>query len=212
MATKKTRSDGDRSRQRILETAARLATIEGLDGLSLARLAEETGMSKSGVFGLFGSKEELQLATIDRARQVFIAEVVQPALAVSAGIDQLIALCEAYLDYVGRRVWPGGCFFASVASEVGGRTGPVHDRIASEQRQWVELLADNARRAIAVGELPGAEDPEQLAAELSTMLTGADIAYLLHEDRSILDRIRVGIRARVELWSGHGAEVQKPKS
>jgi len=133
--------------------------------------------------------------------------VIQPALAVAAGIEQLTALCEAHLDYVGRRVWPGGCFFASVASEVGGRAGPIHDRIAGEQRRWVELLADNARRAIAVGELTAAEDPEQLAAELSTMLTGAGIAYLLHEDPSILDRVRVGIRARVEHWSGHDANV-----
>ncbi|MEJ2189638.1 MAG: TetR family transcriptional regulator C-terminal domain-containing protein [Acidobacteriota bacterium] len=138
--------------------------------------------------------------------------MIQPALAVAAGIEQLTALCEAYLDYVGRRVWPGGCFFASVASEVGGRSGAIHHRVAGEHRQWVELLADNVRRAIAVGELTAAEDPEQLAAELSTMLTGADIAYLLHEDPSILDRVRVGIRARVEHWSGNGATVQKRKN
>ena len=124
--------------------------------------------------------------------------MIQPALAVAAGIEQLTALCEAHLDYVGRRVWPGGCFFSLIASEVGGRSGAVHDRVAGEHRQWVELLADNVRRAIAV---------DELTAELSTMLTGADIAYLLHEDPSILDRVRVGIRARVEHWSGHDANV-----
>jgi AcrR family transcriptional regulator len=197
MNRRRTRSDGDRSRERILETATRLATVEGLHGLSIARLARATGMSKSGVYGLFGSKEELQLATIEAARRVFVAEVIEPSLAASSGVARLLALCEGYLDYVGRRVWPGGCFFASVASEVASRPGPVHDRIAEDQRQWVELLAGNARRAEGDGVLAAGEDPQQLALELSTMLTGADIAYLLHEDPSILDRVRTGIRSRV---------------
>jgi AcrR family transcriptional regulator len=194
---RKARSDGERSRERILETAERLATAEGLEGLSLARLAAAAGMSKSGVFGLFGSKQELQMATVDRAREVFIAEVVAPALSVPAGVEQLLALCQGYLDYVGRRVWPSGCFFASVASEVGPRPGPVRDRIAAGQLRWVALLAQNAREAVDAGRLPASVEPEQLGLELSTMLTGADIAYLLHRDSRILDRIGTAIRTRL---------------
>jgi AcrR family transcriptional regulator len=199
MTTRRTRSDGERSRDTILDAAAELATVEGLDGLSLGRLAEVTGMSKSGVFGLFGSKEELQLATIDKARHVFITEVIGPALNASPGRDQLVALCVGYLDHVERRVFPGGCFFASVASEVSSRPGPVRDRVADEQKQWTSLLTENAKQAIEAGELAADTDPEQLTLELSTMLTGADIAYLLHEDPTILAVIRSTIRTKLEL-------------
>lgn len=194
---RKTRSDGERSREKILETAERLASVEGLEGLSLARLAEAAGMSKSGVFGLFGSKQELQLATVDRAREVFLSEVVAPALEAPGGLERLLALCRGYLDYVERRVWPSGCFFASVAAEVGPRPGPVRDSIAAGQRQWVDLLADNVKQAVKAGRLPASTEPEQLALEFSTMLTGADIAYLLHKDSRILARIGAAIRTRL---------------
>jgi len=200
VTSRRVRSDGERSRELILDAAAKLATIEGLDRLSLGRLAEVTGISKSGVFGLFGSKENLQLSTIDKARQVFITEVVGPALDAPPGRDQLHALCSGYLDHVERRVFPGGCFFASVASEVSSRPGPVRDRVAAEQKQWTSLLVENARQATQAGELPPHTDPpERLALELSTMLTGADIAYLLHEDPAILEGVRDTIRARLGL-------------
>ena len=156
------RSDGERSREVILDAAAELATVEGLDGLSIGRLADVTGMSKSGVFGLFGSKEELQLATIEKARRVFTTEVVGSALAAPPGRAQLLALCVGYLAHVERRVFPGGCFFASVASEVSSRPGPVRDRVAAEQIQWANLLLENARQAIRARELPPDTDPEQL--------------------------------------------------
>jgi AcrR family transcriptional regulator len=186
----------------IVDTAARLATVEGLSGLSLGRLAEATGMSKSGVFGLFGSKEELQLATIDKAREVFITEVVHPALAVPVGLERLRSLCDGYLDYLRRRVFPGGCFFASVAAEVSATPGPVRDRIASEQGRWVGLLGDNARHAQDARELADDVDPDRLALELSALLTGADIAFLLHENVRILDGIRAAIHARLDSLSG----------
>ncbi len=191
------RSDGERSRNAILDVAADLATVEGLGGLSLARIAGVTGMSKSGVFGLFGSKEDLQLAVVDRARETFIEEVVVPALTAPPGRDRLLALCRGYLDHVARRVFTGGCFFASVASEVSTRPGPVRDRIADEQVAWVRLLADNARHAVEAGELPGDVDPDQLVCELSTMLTGADIAFLLRDDPAVLDGVRAGIEVRL---------------
>lgn len=196
---RRTRSDGERSRDTILDAAAELATIEGLDGLSLGRLAKVTGMSKSGVFGLFGSKEELQIATVEKARQVFITEVIRPALEAAPGRDQLHALCVGYLDHVERRVFPGGCFFASVASEVSSQPGPVRDHVADEQRQWTDLLTENVKHAIDSDELPPDTDPGQLTVELSTMLTGADIAYLLHEDPTILETIRNSIKTKLGL-------------
>src|SRR5262245_50031759 len=128
--TKRTRAPGDRARTRIVEQAAGLATIEGLDGLSIGRLSEATGVPKSSVHALFGSKEDLQLATVNAARESFIAAVVSPALEALPGRDRLVALCVGYLSYIERRVFPGGCFFVAASAEVGGRRGRVHDEVA----------------------------------------------------------------------------------
>ena len=197
MSNKRIRIDGEQSRAKILTAAVRLAAIDGIDRLSLARLAAATGMSKSGVFGLFGSKEALQLATVDAACANFVAEVIEPALESKRGREQLLALCEGFLDYVARRRWPEGCFFASVAAEVGSGDGPLRDRVAEGQKEWVGLLAYNARRAIEEGQLAGASDPDRIALELSTMLTGVDIAYLLHRDAELLDRVRRIVHERL---------------
>lgn len=182
-----------------MAAASRLATVEGLEGLSIARVAEVTGMSKSGVFGLFGSKRELQLAAIDEAHRVFVREVVEPALSRQEGLDRLEALCGSFLDYVGGRVFPGGCFFASVAAEVGAQPGLLRDRIRAEQKRWVGLLTENASRAQADGDLNPEIDSDQVALELSALLTGADVAFLLHEDPRILDAIRLAILRRLGL-------------
>ena len=117
---KQTRAPGERSRARIVKEAAQLATIEGIEGLSIGRLADATGIAKSSVYALFGSKEELQLATINAARDSFITEVVAPALgATEPGRERLLALCDGFLSYVERRIFPGGCFFVAASAEVG---------------------------------------------------------------------------------------------
>lgn len=196
-SSKRIRIDGEKSRERALEAAIRLATIEGLERLSLSRLAEAAGLSKSGLFGLFGSKEDLQFAIIDKAREVFTHEIVIPALAAPEGAPRLRALCEGYLNHIALREWPSGCFFASVASEVGGRPGPIRDRVARDQKRWASLLRESARRAAELGQLRPEELPEQLAFELGAMLTGADITYLLHRDPEILERVRSALQARL---------------
>ncbi len=133
--TRRTRAPGQRSRARVVEHAAKLATIEGLEGLSIGRLAEATGLPKSSVHALFGSKEELQLATVNAARDSFITEVVAPALgSAGPGRERLLALCEGYLSYVERRVFPGGCFFVAASAEVGAQAGRVHDEVARIQQ------------------------------------------------------------------------------
>ena len=121
------RSDGERSRAAILRAAARLATVEGLDGLSLARLADAAGISKSGLFAHFGSKEELQLATIDAARAIYEELVIEPAGEAPAGVPRLRAYVERFLDHVEEGVFPGGCFFVSAVSELNTHPGPVRD-------------------------------------------------------------------------------------
>jgi AcrR family transcriptional regulator len=195
---RRTRAPGDRSRARVLEHAAALATLEGLDGVSIARLAAATGMPKSSVYVLFGSKEELQLATIDAARASFIRHVVTPAFVSAAtGRQRLQRLCDGYLDYVEQRIFPGGCFFVTASAEMGGRHGPVRDRVALYQNQWRQLLSDATRDAHAAHELTPGADPDQLAFELGAILAGSNIAAVLHDDNTIIDRARQAIRARL---------------
>lgn len=196
--TKRTRASGDQNRARIVEHAAGLATIEGLDGLSIGRLADVTGVAKSSVHALFGSKEELQLATIDAARDSFVTVVVAPALATTEpGRDRLLALCDGYLDYVERRVFPGGCFFVAVSAEVGARPGRVHDEVARVQGQWRDLLLAEARAAEEGGELPEDRDPSQLAFELGAILAGTNIITVLHDDDRAIALARTAVRDRL---------------
>jgi AcrR family transcriptional regulator len=199
---RRTRSDGRRSREKILQAAARLATVEGIDGLSIGRLAEHTGMSKSGLFAHFGSKEELQLAAIETAERIFDEDVVTPARAAPEGIARLEALCDRFLSHVGRRVFPGGCFFASVAAELDTRPGPVRDRVVAVAQDWMGLLVDAVRQAQRQGEIDPALEPEQLAFELDALLALGNTAFLLNGTEEPLERARRGLddqiaRARV---------------
>jgi len=195
---RRSRAPGERSRARVLEQAAALATVEGLDGVSIARLADATGMPKSSVYVLFGSKEQLQLATIDAALASFVAEVVTPALTTAPpGKQRLLDLCEGFLSYVERRVFPGGCFFVAAAAELGGQSGPVHDRVALYQRRWRELLTQAAEEAAAANELPPGTDPGQLAFELGVMLAGTNVVAVLHSDNVAIEQARRAIRDRV---------------
>lgn len=188
---------GRRSRERILLAAAQLATVDGIDGLSIARLAEHIGMSKSGLFAHFGSKSELQLAAIDAAERIFAEEVLEPASAVPEGLPMLEALCDRFLSHVGRRVFPGGCFFASVGAELDTRPGPVHDRVTGVVESWMALLARTVADAQHRGELDSGLEPEQLAFELNALLSLGNLQFQLWGDEA-LERARRGIRERLD--------------
>jgi AcrR family transcriptional regulator len=204
-ATGKTRAPGDRSRARIAEAAAQLATIEGLDGLTLGRLAAATGLPKSSVHALFGSKEDLQLATITAARDSFITEVIGPSFAeTEPGRPRLLALCDGFLSYVERRVFPGGCFFVAASAEVGARPGRLHDEVAQIQQQWRDLLAQQAHAAQDQGELPEGTDADQIAFELGAILAGTDIVSVLHDDQVVIKRARRAIRQRLGVPAAAG--------
>jgi AcrR family transcriptional regulator len=197
MTTRKRRSDGERSRNAILYEAAQLATVEGLSGLSIARLADAVGMSKSGLFAHFGSKEELQLATIETATEIFADEVVRPALAAPPGIARLRAFADRFLDHVERQVFPGGCFFASVATEMDTHPGPVRDKAIEVVFDWTGHLVAAVREAQAEGELDPAEDAEQLAFEIDAFLLLANAAFVISADPKPLDRARLAIDRRL---------------
>ena len=191
-------AQGERTRAAILRTAVDLASIEGLEGLTIGRLATELQMSKSGLFAHFGSKEELQLATIERAREIFIEEVVHPAVADSdEGIDRLRRLCDHWLDYAQRGVFSGGCFFAAASSEFDGRPGPVRDRIAEIMLEWLAALERGIREAKDAGHMDPRVDPRQLAFEIHSLALGGNWAFQLYGDLKAFTRAKEGIRSRL---------------
>lgn len=167
------RGGGARTAEVILREAADLASREGLDRLTIGTLAERLGMSKSGLFAHFGSKEELQLAVIAAAAERVTATVLRPAFKAPRGIERLIAVCEKLIDYLAKPEFPGGCFFNMARAEFHARPGVVRDAIAGPKRYWRQLLADLAIEGQAQGELAADIDPQQLAFELEAVMDAA---------------------------------------
>ena len=191
------RSDGERSRRKILRAAANLATIDGLEGLTIGNLADHIGMSKSGLYAHFGSKEQLQLATVEAALEIFNTEVVEPAQTADGPRERLHKLYERFLGHIERRVFPGGCFFASADSELGMQEGAVKDRIAEIQRAWTANVVELVREAQAAGELPAGEAAEQIAFELDAYGMMGNVAFVLHDEPAYLEHARAAINRRL---------------
>ena len=191
-------AQGERTRAAILRVAVDVSSCEGLEGLTIGRLATELGMSKSGLFAHFGSKEELQLATIDAARQIFIDEVIRPAVeSTEPGLARLWRKCDSWLDYAQRGVFKGGCFFAAASSEFDGRPGPVRDRVAEVMVEWLAGIEKSVREAQAAGHLDAAADARQLAFEFNALGLGANWAFQLYGDIKAFTRAREAIRYRL---------------
>jgi AcrR family transcriptional regulator len=179
---------GKRTRAAILERAVDLASVEGLEGLTIGRLATDLEMSKSGLFAHFGSKQELQLATVAAAADRFRQVVIEPSLAAPDGGPRLKAMAERYLDYLD--TFPGGCFWGSTASEYDDRPGPVRDAIAASLDGWMAELVRQAKAA-------GIADPDRYAFELYSVVMGANSRYRLSGDRRVFDLARAAL-ARLE--------------
>ena len=187
----------ERTRGAILRAAVSIATVDGMDRLSVASLASALGMSKSDVAAYFGSKLELQLATVEEAARVFTEEVVQPALSAVPGRAQLAAVCEAFFAHLERRTFPGGSFMASATLEMNTRPGPVGDLIARFQAQFGALIRGFAATAVDRHELPSGEDPDRLAFELNGIMLATDTNYALHDDPDVLDLARQIVHQRL---------------
>jgi len=192
-----TRAGEQRTRDTILAAAASLATVDGLDGLTIGNLAAALGMTRSGLNAHFGSKEELQLAIVAEAARIFDDEVVRPALAAPAGLGQLRAVCEAFLEHLERHTLPGGWFMAGAALEMATRPGTVRDLIAAFQAKFSELIRGFAATALARNELAAGEDPDRLAFELNGIMLATDTNFVLHDDPAVLDLAREIVRARL---------------
>jgi AcrR family transcriptional regulator len=189
---------GERTRTAILETAARLATEEGLEPLSIGRLADATGMSKSGLFAHFGSKQELQIATVEHAAALFVDEVIAPAREAPKGVARVWALCDHMIAYTERAVFPGGCFFAATASEFTHRPGPVRDRIAGMIGSWLSYLEHAVEQAQAAGELDPSVPAREIAFQLDAFAQAANMQFQLFHDERVFDDARRAVGERLE--------------
>ncbi len=173
--------------------AVRQASVEGLGGVSIGNLAASLGMSKSGLYAHFGSKEDLDVAIVGHAAQVFDAEVLLPAETAPPGVAGLVAYCESYLSYLQRRVFPGGCFFAAAAAEFDSRPGAVRDAVAAFAAEIDARVLDHLRTAQAAGELPPDTDVEQVGFEIGAVLAAANAQMLLRDSDDPLHRARIAI-------------------
>ena len=196
---------GDRTRRAILAQAVDLASVEGLDGLSIGRLAAQLGVSKSGLFAHFGSKQELQLETIDAAAELFEAHVWAAVSDVEPGLPRLIALLDSWLGYFGRDVFSGGCFFANVEHEFDSRPGPIRDRIAEHKQRWIDALEAHVRAAQRRGQLSVDIEPRQLAFELDAFPLLANSRFQLTDDPAAFDLAAAAIRRTIESAKPTGA-------
>jgi AcrR family transcriptional regulator len=191
---RKPRADGIVSRAAILNAAARLATTRGLDGLSIGDLAQHIGMSKSGLYAHFKSKEELGLATVETAAEIFEKEVLAKVPESSRGLDRVLALTNAFLEHLDRRIFPGGCFFATVAVQLAAHPGRARDRVMQLQVAWTGQFTAALRQSREVGELPAHADVDQLAFEITAMMVRANFAWILTQDKRVLDQARTGVK------------------
>jgi len=181
---------GLRTREAILARAVDIASVQGLEGLTVGSLAENLHMSKSGLFAHFGSKQDLQLATIETARAIFIKRVTRPALAAPKGMPRLWGLLEQWLVLVEKRVFAGGCFFSAASFEFDSRRGAVHDRIAAIMHEWIAAITRAVYEAQKAGHLDPKVDPTRLAFEIHAIAMGAHWASQLLDDRHAYSRAR----------------------
>jgi AcrR family transcriptional regulator len=192
------RRRGNATRESILQAAADIASVEGLEGLTIGRLATELNMSKSGLFAHFGSKEELQLATIDAARRRFVDHVVRPSRHLPRGRARLEALLEDWLKYFRAEVFPGGCFFCNIQAEFDSRPdNAVRETVAENMRQFHAFIEREIRKAQEAGELDPSLDPAQLAFEFDALGSLANQQFQLTHDRAVFDRAETGMRSRL---------------
>ena len=196
---------GEATRQAILARAFELANVIGVSGLSIGRLAEATGLSKSGLFAHFGSKEALEVAVVDEAARQFVQEVMVPALRQPRGEPRVRALFERWLAW-GQQ--PGGCFFVGATAELDDRPGPPRDAMVQACKDWIDALATAVRIAVAEGHLRADADPDQVAFELYGIMMGSHTFSRFLREPDALARTR---RAFERLLASYRAPGHRPR-
>jgi AcrR family transcriptional regulator len=192
---RRSQAEARRTRAAIVERAVELSSLEGLEGMTLGRLADELRMSKSGVIGHFGSKGSLQLTTLKAANEIFKREVWDRTEEAEPGLPRLLAICDAWISYLERSVFPGGCFMTAAACELDGRGGPLRDAVADAMSRWYRALEHHVRVAVDAGDLPAGTDPGAIALKLNGLAMAANQALQLFGDREAAQTARLAMRA-----------------
>jgi AcrR family transcriptional regulator len=190
------------TRAAVTGAAVDRASVEGLEGLTIGALADQVSMRKSSVFSLFGSKRDLQLATLDAAIEQFIEEVWRPVEAEQPGLPRLLALCDSWLDYHRREVMPGGCFLTTATVEFDARPGPLRDAVARVMARWMDVLEREVAIAVEAGALPSGTEPGDIAFELNSMAAAASYGFQLSRDPHVFERARRGMRRALSSAGG----------
>jgi AcrR family transcriptional regulator len=191
------RPRGLKTRRAILRQAVNIASLEGLEGLTIGKLAATLRISKSGLFAHFGSKEDLQCAVVDQARDIFVEKVIRPA-AQLRGLPLLRALCENWLCYGEQKTFPGGCFFSAASLEFDDRPGPVRERIVGLMKKWLGNLEHAARDAQSAGEIRKDVDVRQLAFEIQALAMGGNWSSRLFRDQNAFRSAKAAILQRID--------------
>jgi AcrR family transcriptional regulator len=182
------------TRAAVTQAAVERASVDGLEGLTIGGLADEAEMRKSSVFSLFGSKGELQRATLEAAIDQFTDEVWAPVAAERPGLPRLLALCDSWLDYHRREVMPGGCFLTTATIEYDARPGPMRDAVAETMKRWLAVLEREAAVAVEAGDLPSDTDPADVAFQLNGLAAAASYGFQLWRDPEVFARARRSMR------------------
>ena len=181
---------GEETRAAILQRGVQIATQAGLDGLTIGRLASELGLSKSGLFGHFRSKEALQIQVLDAAAERFVDEVVKPAVREPRGEPRITALLDRWLAWTKSNSGPGGCLFVAAAAELDDRPGPVRDRLVELQKGWLEMIGIVFRAGVTERRFRADVDPDQFAHDLYSVMLGFHHAWRLMRDPRAEERAR----------------------
>lgn len=199
MTGRRSISDARDTRTAIVDRAVSVASLEGLEGLTIGRLADDLDMSKAGLIRHFGSKQELQRVAFEEATARFREVVWEKAEPATPGLPRLLALARAWSAYIDKPIFPGGCFMAATAFEFDGRTGPVHDLVVKTNARWMKTLTRDAGVAVKAGDLPAGTDPAQVAFELNALALGANQARQLHCDSKAGSRCLRGMKRVLEV-------------
>lgn len=195
---RRTAEDVASSRATAVAAAIDLASIEGLEGITIGRLATDLSMSKSGLIGRFGDKEALQRAVLSAAIERFTDTVWRPASGATPGIARLEAIVDAWIAHLRAGVFPGGCFVTTASVEYDARPGPLRDDVAAVVRRWLAVLEAEAQTACDDGDLPSDRDPADVAFELHSLASGGGVAGRLLDDPAALDRVHRAMRRTID--------------
>jgi AcrR family transcriptional regulator len=189
---RRSNAEAAQTRTAIIDRAVEKASIEGLEGVTVGKLADDLGMSKAGVIGHFGNKTELQRAALQKAQGIFREAVWEPAASKPGGMPRLLTIADSWVRHIANSPFPGGCFMCTVSTEWDARDGELHDEVKAGWEGWRDLLVREARRAVKAGELDA--DPEQVAFEMLAIAMGLNQSIQLLGDRRAVGRAREALR------------------